>query len=253
VIAAAVATAGSVLLWMNAPFTGVLGSNPAFDQGTGDATRYLMPGVAAGALALALATRRRGPAALLPAAALVGGLVLCAKDTFDLGFPSAPSLATPLTGAAIGAALLAAAGAFIAPRRLPLRGVAWGAGAAVALGALAAPLASGYLGRHADTRLFDSALVRWFDSRRAFTGGDQLVAVSSSVIAPLTGDRLRHPLELIRPDQPCAAVVALPGRAWTVFQLPQFRGAPAGSERCLAGRPPAYQDSRYRVYAPPGG
>src|SRR3954453_17864593 len=57
---AALATAVSIFIWMNAPFTGVFGESRAFDIGTGDATRYLLPGAAAAALPIAPASRRGG-------------------------------------------------------------------------------------------------------------------------------------------------------------------------------------------------
>jgi hypothetical protein len=104
VLLAAAATLASVFIWMNAPFTGVFGATRAFDIGTGDATRYLLPGAAAAALTLALASRRGGwirwgCLGLLAVAAVIG-----LWQTFDLGFPSAPAVGTPVAGMLVGVA-----------------------------------------------------------------------------------------------------------------------------------------------------
>src|SRR5439155_15194304 len=127
VAAAAVATGLSILLWMNAPFTGVLSAR-AFDVGTGDSTRYLLPGVAAAVLTVALASRRGGTVRALALALLAAALVVGLRDTFALGFPSAPSLRTPVAGALVGLA------AVFGVRRTGVPAVPW------------APLAAGSLG-----------------------------------------------------------------------------------------------------------
>ncbi|MEA2444117.1 MAG: hypothetical protein QOJ12_1409, partial [Thermoleophilales bacterium] len=112
---AALAVAGSIVLWLEAPFTGVVG-NRIYDAGTGDATRYLLPGVAAAVLTLALASRggrsrvRVAVSAVLAVAAVVG-----LRNTFGLGYPAAPSVLTPLAGVAVGAVLAVAAGRVRAP------------------------------------------------------------------------------------------------------------------------------------------
>jgi hypothetical protein len=77
VLFVALAALGSLFIWMNAPFTGVFGATRAFDIGTGDATRYLLPGAAGGAVLVWLVPRLRTPrrgvsAALAGAVAVLG-------------------------------------------------------------------------------------------------------------------------------------------------------------------------------------
>src|SRR3954453_13217755 len=99
---AALATLVSIFVWMNAPFTGVFGSSRAFDIGTGDATRYLLPGAAAAALTIALASRRGGWLRVACALLLAVAAVIGVKQSFDLGYPSVPSAGTPIAGIVAG-------------------------------------------------------------------------------------------------------------------------------------------------------
>jgi hypothetical protein len=181
VAAAALATAVSLLLWLNAPFTGVF-DVPAFDVGTAEATRYLLPGLGVAVLALGLAWRdSRGAARRVALAVLAAAGLVSAVQSFRIGFPAAPSPTTPLAGAIAGAL-----GALALPRLL--RAVpAWSppafAGAAYALlallaGAALALPASGYVRRHAEAKLFDGGLAGWFDSQSAWRDGEQPVAIA---------------------------------------------------------------------------
>jgi hypothetical protein len=259
VIAAAAVTLVSLLLWATAPFTGVLATS-AFDVGTGDATRYLLPGLVAAALTLGLAERAaRGWRRLVPLAILGGAALLGARDTLALGFPSAPSLATPLAGAAAGAVTLVALG--VVPVRARWRpgpnvGRAVSLLAVVAAGTLAAVASHGYIARHADAGLFDAGVTRWFTSRSEWRAGRQPVAVSGSLVAPLAGDSLRHPLRLVRSGDPCEDVSSAARQGWVVLtgaESPSTLGgrAIAPSRRlvpCLGGRRPVYSDTGYSVY-----
>ena len=249
---AALAASASVLIWLNAPFTGVVG-NPIFDAGTGDATRYLLPGVAAAALAVALAARRGGPAAVAATCALTAALGVGLLNTFGLGFPSTPSPWTPAAGAAAGALLALAAGPALARRPpTPRAGVAAGATlAAVAL--LGAVAASGYVSRHADSAARQSGVAGWLDSQEEWRDGERSVSSSFSLIGPLAGDRLQHRLELLRPAESCELVAARAERGWVVLDRPS---AHHPAPRCLDGVAPAYEDDHYRGYVPgtgPGG
>ncbi len=108
VTAAAVATGVSVLIWMNAPFTGA--SVREYEVATASTVRYLIPALGAAVLTLALAATSNRPAARRFAViSLSAGFVVNLAQTADLGFPSVPRAWVPIAGAAIGAA----------PRRWP--------------------------------------------------------------------------------------------------------------------------------------
>jgi hypothetical protein len=250
-IAAALAGLGSLLLWLNAPLTGV-SDQPIFDRGTGDATRYLLPALAAATLALVLAARDGGPVGRLAIAFLAAALGLNVYQTLDLGFPSVPAPSTPLVGAAAGAAAALAVGwvaARPAGRSPPVTWRALGA-TLVAAGAVAlAPAAQGFGERHARAGLFDAGLVRWINSRPSFDEGEEPVAVSGSLNALLAGDRLRHPLVLLPPSTPCREVEQRLRRGWVVFATLISPG-PRDVSRCLPHGRSSYVDSNYRAYAP---
>jgi hypothetical protein len=244
VLFAAAAALVSVFIWMNAPFTGVFGATRVFDIGTGDATRYLLPGAAAAAVTVALASRRGGwlrigCVVLLGAAAVVG-----LRQTFALGFPSAPAVGTPVAGLLVGAAA-AAVLAWGAPR---LRVRAWvgplaGAAAALAFAALAALAAHGFVKRHGETGTRESPLAAWFAGQPSWRDGSERVSSTWSLVGTLAGDRLQHPLVLVDALDACAR-----GRAggWLVIDRHEalVRHAPG------CGVAPGYSDANYEAYAP---
>jgi hypothetical protein len=250
VLAAAAATAFSLLLWLNAPQTGV-SANPGFDIGTADAVRYLLPGVGAATLALALTARYgRGVfAAVLLGLAMALGLL----NTMELGFPGFPSSWTILAGAAGG--LLAAAlarglrgrlGHLALPGGGPFA-VAATATVAALTGALLSPLASGYLARHAETGLFDQGLVAFFDDRH---NDERPVSITGALHGLLAGDHLQRRIEMIPQREPCAIVQRRGRRDWIVFSELVRRRVQADVRSCPMGGPPAYRDHSYRVFAP---
>jgi hypothetical protein len=75
------------------------------------------------------------------------------------------------------------------------------------------------------------------------------VAAVPILDAPLAGDHLQHPLELIPMDEPCARVEARTRSAWVVIRHDASSGAYPARD-CFAGREPAYRDATYRVYPP---
>jgi hypothetical protein len=232
----------SVLLWTIAPFTGVPDPRASgLDEGAADATRFLLPGVACALLAVALASRRprlRLPAALLLATAAAVGFV----QTFRLGFPVAPSATTPLAGAAAGAA------AGLALRRVRVRGSlapALTAAAVVAAGGAGALVAHGFVERHGRTGIPEAHVARWMAGQASWRDGDEPVASTINLVAPLAGDRLQHRLLLVRPRAACARAAA--ERAWLVLDLVGQIGARATG----CGRP-AYRDGASAVFRPRG-
>ncbi len=248
VAAASALTALSLLLWADAPFTG-LGRDPAGDLSLA-VTRYLLPGVACGAVALALAARRRGTLGRLAAAGLVGALLWSLYQSSRLDFPTLPSLARLLAGAAVGAA--AGAGAARALRRAPLR-LALPVAVAVLLAGGLALAAPGYVRRNAATNTtFAAPLLRWFSAQPAFRDGGDPIATTAPRIGLLAGAGLRHGLELIGQRESCAAIRARAHRGWVVvldfptFLIKFFPTSPAGA--CLAGARPLFVDGGFRVY-----
>jgi hypothetical protein len=102
VAAGAAAAAGSLLIWMNAPFTAA--SVPEWEAATASVVRYLLPALATGTLTLALvAASRCRLARSFGLLFLVAGLVLNVVQTARLGFPSVPGVEVPILGAALGA------------------------------------------------------------------------------------------------------------------------------------------------------
>ena len=244
VLIAAAATLASVLIWMNAPFTGVLGATRAFDIGTGDATRYLLPGAAAAALTLALASRRGGwlrwaCVALLGAAAAIG-----LKQTFDLGFPSVPAVGTPLAGIVAGLAAVAVLAWWVPRLRLPAwLGPAAGAAAALALGALGAVAADGFVQRHGETGTRESPVAAWFAGQPRWRDRSDPVSSTWSLVGTLAGDRLQHPLVLVGALDGCAR---LSRGDWLVVDRAEARERNAPG----CGVRPGFADLNYEAYAP---
>jgi hypothetical protein len=240
---ACLATLVSIFIWMNAPFTGVFGSSRAFDIGTGDATRYLLPGAAAAALTIALASRRGGWLRVACAVVLAAAAVIGLKQTFDLGYPNVPSWSTPIAGALLGAVALWLLS------RVRLRragGRAWlaaaGAAALLVAGVVGALAAGGYVQRHADTGTRESHLAGWFASQPDWRDGSATVVSTWSLVGTLAGDRLQHPLVLVGAREACAR-----GRSagWLVVDRNEarLRRAPG------CGVPPGYSDHDYQAYA----
>ena len=146
VLAASAAVAGALLLWANAPFTGI--DDDALCAGGG---APLAPCLAAGVFALGVAAGRAGPRGRIAAAsvlALALGVSL-ARD-FDLGFPATPGLGTLALGAAAGVAIVVALTVTERVARLKWRpGLLSVVATVLAVGALLAVAAPGYVQRHA--------------------------------------------------------------------------------------------------------
>jgi hypothetical protein len=250
VLAAAAATAVAFLIWTDAPATGISPNGiSTIEETVFSTTRYLLPVVAAGALALALAAngQRRSWAA---AAILLGALVLNLVQTFDLGFPVAPPPAVALGGAAVGGLLA------VPVRVLPdLHRSPWvlplGAVAAAAL--LAIP-ASGYVQRHGRvSQLFSSSAVRWLAAESRFRDGDDPVAISPAPIAALAGDDLDHRQEVIRRGAQCESIPARAVSHWLViYGGTGGQAIPASVGRCLPRRRPAFTGRSLVIYRPEG-
>lgn len=274
VLAGAAATGIALVAWLFAPFTGV-GDVPELEHVAFSTTRYLLPPMAAAALTLALASRGGRAARGLALAAFAGAFGWSvARDAIE-GFPYAPSVATLVTGAILGALAGLALGRrrhaspgggwassgslCVAIRQTPLRravGAALVIGLVALLGAAAAP---GYLQRHGDAgRFYDRGPALFLGYTPAFADGDATVAMAPALAGPLAGDTLDHPVELIPRDEPCARIEERLETQWIVVSDLRFASyvpdytAPG----CLAGHTPAFEEKRFivvtKVYAPGG-
>jgi hypothetical protein len=250
VVVASAVTAVAFLLWTLSPVTG-LPPDGSFPETIFSTTRYLLPVLAAACVALALAASGAGGARRrLILGVLIGVTMLDAYELFhEYGFPSVPSARVPIAGAAAGAAL----GLALVRWRAPARGA--GFAVAVALGALLAVPASGFVGRHADTQAVPVwPLERYLASEPSFGSTSTPLAITPTYVGTLAGDRLRHRLETIGPDEPCARVRSRAERQWLVI----FGGSIAGTgplhvASCLKGRSPSFRSAPGAVYRPPRG
>lgn len=238
---ASAATAVAALAWLTAPFTG-RASDPSLDLSL-STTRYLLPVFAAGAVALALAGRTSRVARV----ALTGALIWSLWWSVQLGFPDLPPATILIIGLA-GGALLAT---LSLGRRRPTRALAWAVGVAAVI--LAAGGADGWMGRTARTSATAAAPVEgafasvpgWADSREP-------VAFWPSVVGPLAGDRLRHPVTLIGGGEGCAAITARARRGYVVVRRVSLRVlarlAPSHVPSCVVRWRPIGQAGDWLIY-----
>jgi hypothetical protein len=249
---AAGATALSVLLWAAGP---VSGASPRieFADIALSAVRYLLPALACGATALALATlgRRRAndPFAIGAAVVLAGALVWGIVRDAQLGFPTVPGVETLVAGAVIGALVAWLLGWLIV--RIPLVATALFAALVLALAA------HNYLFHHAEaSRSFDQDISRFLAAQPDYADGDAPVAAAPTMAGPLAGDRVTHRLTLIRPDTPCATVRKVAREGYVLLRAAvsvEFRGgviypAPITAWRCFAGRQPVFAHNGASIY-----
>jgi hypothetical protein len=266
---AAGAALALVLVWSLSPFTG-RPSNPILGEAVVSTTRYLLPALAAGVLAVAVAARPPGALRRTVTALLAVAVAVNVAELADIGFPYLPGVGTLVAGALAGVvALLAGRGAFAAWRRIrgrpPRLGLPrWAVPlAAAAAGAALAPAAAGFTQRHAERNLRGQReVIRWFGARPGFTDGTRPIYAYPLQIGVLAGDRLRHPLGLLE-DRGCAPLRRRAAHAWIVTIAVPSTGTPlvesanrrvAEVQRCLYPRygPLTVLDG-YQVYGPPAG
>jgi hypothetical protein len=195
-------------------------------------TRYALPVVAAGCVAIAFAasdTRQR-PLRLLALLVLAAATVVNLVLTIRLHFPIAPAATTPIAGAALGAAVAA----IVRPGRLPIPARAVPVLVAAAAILLAIP-AAGFVKRHSDLGAGVPAIIgRRLEADPSYRNGSAPVATTPAYIGPLAGDRLSHRLEAIPRSESCAAVATRGTRQWLVIYGGPFGGrAPGDLKPCL--------------------
>jgi hypothetical protein len=255
VIVAGAATGLSLLLWLNAPFTGAgdLGIEGPFLS----AVRYLLPAAAAGAACLVLAAAQGPrPARVLAIAALGLATAWNLLRTSEIGYPITPSAATLLGAAAVGAALAAALARLRLGRRAVQAAAALAAIVAVGAGAAAT---DGYVERYVRAnqpypRIPYTDVVGLLAARPDFRDGSEPVYMAPGVSAMLAGDTFDHEVELIPREEPCARVEARARTGWVVIGDLVAPGVPPYTARqCFHGRRPVVELEGYRVFrdAPP--
>jgi hypothetical protein len=196
--------------------------------------------MAAGALALALSARGGRRARWWVALVLLAAPGWSAKAYLDDTY-------LPAEGTLLLAALALAAAAFVLRRRPAVAAAV----AAIGLFALAALGGRHYVERHALAFDFDSAVVKWFTENPSWRAGTAPISFSPTTIAPLAGDRLRHPLSVIPADEPCPLVTARAANGWVVVRgVDRNLFGPLAAERCLIRVKPAFTDGIHRVYGP---
>ena len=251
VTAAAVTTLASLLIWMNAPFTGVPEGKVATPGGL-TTMRYLLPTFTVAALTLALATRERRTRAY-GMVALVASLGLTLLQLFDLGYPSVPGPSTPLAGAAL-AVLGAAALAFVLRGRAPsVRAIGLATLPALVVAGLALSVAaSGFVERYntanvpESRRLYSAtpAMFDWFLGRSDFAEGHKTIAFTVVMNAALAGDHLQHRIDLVSALEGCDRVRRLARTGWVIVNhawptrpcLTHLRPIWSGGEFAVYGR-----------------
>lgn len=255
-IAAAVATL-ALLSYAAAPVTGL-----------GDAgligfplltLRYLLPALAACALAVALAARAGGRAAVAATAALAGSSAWSIGRDLALDYPPVPSIATLALGVALGAlAALVLGGPLrrLVDRPPGLRRALAAAGALVGGLALSLP-AAGYVERNARIAAAPSVEIPRFFTEPAAPPERAAVAFSPASDARVAGDRLRRPLRVVPRDAPCERY----RRDWAVLTtsssvlntVSDLDLAPGALERCIYSDPPLVSSPSVAIYPPRRG
>jgi hypothetical protein len=229
----------AALLWANAPFTGTTGE-PAFAGVPLNALRYATPALAAAVAAMAIAARTGARAKTVATTVLSLALAWNTVRYLDEPFlPSDAVLIACMAAGAGGALLLAALGR---PRAVIV------AAAAAAVAALAFA-SSGWVERHGRSGELDSGLVNAFAARADWTDGDGPVAASPTVFAAVAGDRLDHPVSLVRPRESCSAIRRRLRDGWIVVERAKRDFFPRLSlTGCLRGLRPEFRDGARRIF-----
>lgn len=249
VFIAATVTLATFALWTNVPFTGL--PKPPLGILVPLATsRYLLPTMAVGTVALVIAarSRRAGPVAV----ATLGIAIAWNVAVMPSFAGQVPSLLTLVAGAVIGAFAASAFPVGRLPSLVPrVPGLARAAAMVGAAALVLAFVAPGYVLRHAEVSPLAPELTRWFAEQPAFKEGDEKVAMTERVLGPLAGDELKHDVELISEEESCSDIQRRLNDEWVVVSARDTAGeiadGPAVSG-CLGDAVPVYEDSEHKVY-----
>jgi hypothetical protein len=252
VVLASAATALGLLLWANAPFTGV-GDDPALAHLAVSSSRYLLPTISAAALALALASGAGHRRAALAILTLAGAAIWNLETIAERGYPYVPSVPAAIAAAAAGALAAMALAAAADRLRRPLPPLPAAARWLLLLvpSALAAAMltasTNAFLDRYLAAGALFEPLVGWFNGQTEFRDEEAPISFAPIVVGPLAGERLQHRLELIPAREPCAAVRARARDGWVVTRQRAF-DVPFRAPRCLARERPIFEANGFRVY-----
>lgn len=250
----------SLLVWSNSPFTGLPSDpslrNAGFVTIAANTTRYLLPAMAAGGLALVWLATRGGWAARVSTAVLSTTAVWNVVRLVLVGPPQVPRPSRLVLGAVAG---LAAAGLLAVGASRLSRAVAatpsWAAVvvAGAAAGLALAPSAQGYWVRQAQLDLYgERGVVQWLARQPGFASGHEPVASTSFSFAPFAGDHLQHPLSFLPNGASCGQVEARARAGWLVLIADPLSVSPL-ARGCLQGVTPRYRDPTYTIFRLPGG
>ena len=246
VMLAAGFTALSLLLWMNAPFTGI---SPG-DAGSGALTtmRYLLPTFAAGATTLALASRDRPRGFTYAVVTFAVALAATVWQLIGLGYPAVPTAPTLLAGCLIGAAAFWLAGLGTPSPRMGQVLEVGTVPAVILLGVVASLGGYNFIDRHAAAAGKTSALsagpqlIGWLKTQPGYHDNTRPVAQNVVLNAALAGNSVQHPVVLIDARETCARQRERVGEGWVVIN----RSWP--TKHCLAGYPVRFRRGEYVVY-----
>lgn len=254
VVIASAATAFALFAWARAPFTGI--ADDRYVDLSLFVIRYLLPAIAVGAAAIALASRGRGARTYAATGLLGAAIVWSAVQSHRIPYPLVPGVKLVAAGVLAGAVAAFAAVWVLARGRTMMRVV--GALTAIVAAVAFAASAPGYVQRHADTHAtFASPVVAWFAGQKEFRDGDAPISLSPQAIGPLAGDRLQHDVLTIPGDAPCRDVLARARKGYVVVRdLPALTRrylAPYRAGECLARERPVFSVADFRVYRLPSG
>ena len=231
------AAAGALLAWGLAPYTGIR----ADDFAVG-ATRYLLPALAACAVAIAVSSREAVPRLRwVVRGVLAASIVWSTWRTVALGFPYVPSVGVVVAGAAGGVGVAWAARR---PVKLDRRLVVGAVGLACAVGLALA--ADGYVERHAETGLPDGMLLR--AGVPGLVNGSRAIASAPGTVVMLRGDELEHRLSLIAADETCVGLRVRLSEGPIVLESEPPSPIYTRLSACLAGVAPRRAHGYYDVY-----
>jgi hypothetical protein len=246
-ICAIVAALGTAL-WMFTPFSGET------DFAT---TRYLFPLMAASMAALVLAANEEAWRRTLITLFLLASI---AWNMFHLNGPIDGFVrsTTLLAGAALGALLTLVVGPRWTVKVLSLP-VGLRAGiVAVCISGLLVAFVPGYFERHLEIeagRMRTNSIVpvaRWLSGQDRFVSDGDPIAMTWGLYGPLTGDRLQHPLKLVRDSAPCATFDQHAAAGWLLIRRSERGRDVPGYQHardCLRDRSPVYSDTEYVVFS----
>ncbi len=241
----------ALVAWGVAPYTGIDGGD--FAAG---ATRYLLPAIAAFAVALALCARGAGRGLRLGVdAVFVGSIGWSVVETGELGHQFVPGPATLIVGLLCGLAVAelarrAISGRLGGGRRAAasvLAGLVAAGGCAVGL----AVASDGYVIRHAATGEIDGPVLK--AGLPGLGAGSAGIAAGPATVVMLRGDHLDHPLSLIGGGETCAMLRSRLGRETVVLQGEPVTPVFTRLSACLAGVKPEFADPYVVVYRPTAG